>query len=132
MTLVGGIACLVFACLASQWRKRGVLIAAALILLAPSGLALIIVKPELINARVREFKRLHRDITIGMHRSEVMTVIEKHYPPKGTRPTPRIVENSDTRLGFLMDQEKPSDPNCEGIFLQMQDGKVVAKSYSAD
>ena len=46
--------------------------------------------------------------------------------------TPKVLEDSDTRLDFFMNPERSTEPNCEGIFLQMQENKVVKKSYSAD
>lgn len=132
VTLVGAIACLVFACLASRWLKRSVLIVVALVLLAPSGLFFIMLKPELADARFRTYKRLYGDIQVGMSRAEVMTLVDKHYPPEGKRLRPMVLENSEARLEFFMNPEESPEPNCEGIFLQMQDDAVVRKSYSAD
>lgn len=134
VTLLGAIACLVFACLASRWLKRSILIVVALVLLTPSGLALIMLKPELVDARFRTYKRLYGDIQVGMSRSEVMTLVIKHYPNEGKRLSPKVIENSETRLAFFMnpEDEESGEPNCEGIFLNMQDDAVVEKSYSRD
>ncbi len=132
VTLVGAIVCLVFACLASRWLKRSILIVVALVLLAPSGLVLIILKPELVDARFRTYKQLYGDIQVGMSRAEVMALVEKHYPTEGKRLRPKVLENSEDRIGFLMNPEDSRSPNCEGIFLQMQDDAVVKKSYAAD
>jgi hypothetical protein len=131
VTLVGAIACSVFACFASRWFKRSILIVAALVLLAPSGLALITAKPELVDARFRTYKRLYRDIQVGITRSEVMELVDRHYPVNGERLRPAVMEDSDSKLGFFMNPEE-SGPNCEGIFLQMQEDRVVKKEYVAD
>lgn len=132
VTLVGALACLVFACLASRWLKRSLLILVALVLLAPSGLALVVLKPELVDARVRTYKRFYRDIQVGMTRPEVMELVDRHYPPRGDRLRPEVIKDSDGQLGFHMNPEDPSGPNCEGIFLKMREDRVVNKTYSAD
>jgi hypothetical protein len=132
VTLIGAIACIVFACLASRWLKRGILIVAALVLLAPSGLVLLIFKPELVDARYKTYKQLYGDIVVGMNRAEVMILVDQHYPSGGKRLRPTIVEDSEKKLSFWMNPEDSKEPNCEGIFLRMQDNKVVRKSYSPD
>ena len=132
VTLIGAVACLVFAYLASHWLKRGTLILAALFLLGPSGVALICFKPELVDDRFRTYKQLFGDIEVGMSRAEVMTLVDQHYPSKGERLRPNLIEDSDKKLSFFMNSEDSTEPNCEGIFLRMQDNKVVRKSYSPD
>jgi len=132
VTLIGAIACLVFAYLASHWLKRGILIVAALVLLAPSGLVLVIFKPELIDDRFKTYKQLFGDIEVGMSRAQVMTLVDQHYPSEGKRLRPTIVEDSEKKLSFWMNPEDSKEPNCEGIFLQMQDDRVMRKSYARD
>ena len=132
VTLIGAVACLVFACLASHWLKRGLLIVAALFLLAPSGVALIGFKPELVDDRFRTYKQLFGDIEVGMSRAEVMTLVDQYYASEGERLRPDIIEDSDKKLSFFMNPEDSAEPNCEGIFLRMQDNKVVRKSYARD
>ena len=132
IALIGAIACLVFACRASGWIKRSILIVAALVLLAPSGLALICFKPELVDGRYRTYKQLYRDIQVGMSRAEVMALVEKHYPEAGQRLRPTVVEISEERLSFNMNPEGPREPNCEGISVNLQQDKVVYKFYSRD
>ena len=61
-SLVGALVCLIFACIASHWLKRGVLIVAALFLLTPSGVALMVLKPELVDGRYKTYKQLYGDI----------------------------------------------------------------------
>ena len=130
--LIGAVACLVFAYLASHWLKRGILLVAALFLLGPSGVALIGFKPELVDDRFKTYKQLFGDIEVGMSRADVMTLIDQHYPSEGERLRPNIIEDSDKKLGFFMNPEDSTEPNCEGIFLEMQDNKVVRKSYARD
>ena len=132
ITLLGAVVCIAFACLTARWLKRGILLAVALLLLAPSGFVLAMLKPELVDARFRTYKGLYRNIQVGMTRSEVMHLVEQHYPPGGKRLAPRVLEDSDANLDFFMNPETSTEPNCEGIFLQMQRDKVVKKSYTAD
>ena len=132
LTLVGAIGCIVFTCRASGWIKRAILLLVALILLAPSGLLAIMLKPELVDVRFRAYKRLYRDIQIGMTRDEVMATVQRHYPSGGRRMEPKVLEDSTNRLDFFMSPEGSREPNCEGIFLQMQEDRVVRKKYSAD
>ena len=132
VTLIGSVACLVFAYLASHWLKRGILILAALFLLVPSGVALIGFKPEMVDDRFKTYKQLFGDIEVGMSRADVMTLIDQHYPSEGERLRPNIIEDSDKKLGFFMNPEDSTEPNCEGIFLRMQGDKVVRKSYARD
>jgi hypothetical protein len=132
LTLVGAIGCIVFACRATGWIKRAMLLLVAVILLAPTGLLASMLKPELVDARFRTYKRLYGDIQIGMTRAEVMTTVQRHYPSGGKRMEPKVLEDSTNRLDFFMNPEGSREPNCEGIFLQMQEDRVVKKSYSED
>ena len=132
ITLIGSVACLFFAYFASHWLKRGILIVAALFLLGPSGVALIGFKPELVDDRFKTYKQLFGDIEVGMSRAQVMTLVDQHYPSEGGRLRPNIIEDSDKKLSFFMNPEDSAEPNCEGIFLEMQDNKVVRKSYARD
>ena len=132
VTLMVAVAFLVFAYLASHWLKRGILIVAALFLLGPSVVALIGFKPELVDDRFRTYKQLFGDIEVGMSRAEVMTLVDQHYSSEGERLRPNLIEDSDKKLSFFMNPEDSTEPNCEGIFLNMRDNKVVRKSYARD
>ncbi len=132
VSLIGALACLFFACLASNWLKRGILIVAALFLLTPSGVALLCIKPELVDGRYKTYKQLYGDIHVGMSRAEVMTRVDRHYPSEGERLRPDIIENSDKKLSFFMNPEDSTEPNCEGIFLTLEKDAVVKKSYARD
>ena len=132
VTLIGTLACLFFACLASNWLKRGILIVAALFLLTPSGVALLCSNPELVDGRYETYKQLYGDIHVGMSRAEVMTRVDRHYPSGGERLRPDIIEDSDKKLSFFMNPEDSTEPNCEGIFLKLENDAVVKKSYARD
>ena len=132
VTLIGAVACLVFAYLASHWLKRGILIVAALFLLGPSGVALIGFKPELVDDRFKTYKQLFGDIEVGMSRAQVMKLVDQHYPSRGKRLRPKVLEDSEFKLSFFMNPEDSAAPDCEGIFLQMEDDSVVKKSYVRD
>ena len=132
VSLIGALACLFFACLASNWLKRGILIVAALFLLTPSGVALLCIKPELVDGRYKTYKQLYGDIHVGMSRTEVMTLVDRHYPSEGERLPPDIIEDSDKKLSFFMNPEDSTEPNCEGIFLKLENDAVVKKSYARD
>ncbi len=132
VTLIGALVCLIFACIASHWLKRGILIVAALFLLTPSGVALLCIKPELVDGRYKTYKQLYGDIHVGMSRAEVMTRVDRHYPSEGERLRPDIIENSDKKLSFFMNPEDSTEPNCEGIFLTLEKDAVVKKSYARD
>lgn len=132
VTLLGAVAFIVLAFLDSRKPKRGIILAVVLALLAPSCLLVVVLNPELVDARFRTYKRLYRNIRIGMTRQEVLVLVDRHYPPGGERMPPFVMEDSPNRLGFFMNPGKSTEPNCEGIFLQMKDGKVVGKIYSRD
>jgi hypothetical protein len=131
-TLTAAIICGVFASRASGWIKQAILLTVALVLLAPTGFVAIMLKPELVDARFRTYKLLYRDIQVGMTRSEVKQLVRQHYPPGGKRMEPKVVEDSTNALGYFMNPEDSREPNCEGIFLEIKDHKVVRKQYSAD
>ena len=101
VTLIGAVACLVFAYLTSKWIKRGILIVAALFLLCPSGVALIGFKPELVDDRFKTYKQLFGDIEVGMSRADVMTLIDQHYPSEGGRIRPNLIEDSEKKAQLL-------------------------------
>ena len=132
VSLIVALACLFSACLASNWFKRGILIVAALFLLTPSGVALLCIKPELVDGRYETYKQLYGDIHVGMSRAEVMTRVDRHYPSGGERLPPDVIEDSDKKLSFFMNPEDSTEPNCEGIFLNLENDAVVKKSYARD
>jgi len=132
ITLLGAIVCILFACFSSQWLKRGIFVGVALVLLAPSVLVAIALKPELIDGRFRTYKRFYRDIQVGMLRNQVMELVNQHYPSDGIRHHPNVITDTKDNLSFFINSEGSREPNCEGIFLTMQNYRVVNKQYSAD
>ena len=104
----------------------------ALALLMPSFLVVAVFYPWLYDARFRTYRSFYKDIKIGMTRDQVMEVAYIHYPEGGTRGFPKVMREDENNLGFFMNPEESSEPNCEGIFLQFRDGKVVRVHYSAD
>ncbi len=97
-----------------------------------SGLIIAALKPELIDARFRTYKNLYKEINIGMSRADVMSLIVHNYPAEGKRLPPIVLENSETKLDLFMNPEKSKEPNCEGIFLKLENDKVIEKTYSRD
>jgi hypothetical protein len=105
---------------------------AALVLLLPAAYVFVSFNPWLVDARFRTYRAFYRDIREGMTRDEVLAALERRYPGTGARQPPKIMEDSPERLGFFMNPETSREPNCEGIFLQFEHGRVIGKSYSPD
>ncbi len=88
--------------------------------------------PWLVDVRFRAYRNFYREIRIGMARSQVMALVQRHYPAGGPRWIPKVMEDTASRLGFFMNPEGSREPNCEGIFLTMADDRVAKIDYSAD
>lgn len=58
--------------------------------------------------------------------------MDARYPKNGKRQRPRIMQDNPGSLGFFMNPETSREPNCEGIFLDFKDGRIVSKAYSPD
>jgi hypothetical protein len=113
--------------------KRAALLSLAALLTLPSSYMLLhIFVPEVVDGRFRTYKALYADIHPGMTRIEVFDLIDRHYPSTGNRGRPKVLEDTPERLGFFMNPETSTEPNCEGIFLKLAQGRVASKSYSAD
>jgi hypothetical protein len=102
------------------------------VFLLPAGYLLVALNPWLVDSRFRSYRAFYRDIEIGMTRNEVFEALERNYPADGPRKRPKILNDTAEGLGFFMDPETSREPNCEGIFLRLESGRVSAKSYSAD
>lgn len=117
-------------------RRRGwvriVVVTFAVVLLVPGGCVLQVAYPTWFDARFRAYRGFYDDIEVGMTRQQVEDLLGRRYPQAGPRRRPKILQDSAEALGFFMDPEWSSEPNCEGIFLKMKDGRVVGKVYSAD
>ena len=132
VTLLASILCAVCAFFVPGGLRRAILLGAALVLLVPSAAVAHAAFPWVFDARYRAYKALYEDIEVGMTRSEVLGTVENHYPAGGKRLRPKVLENTSDRMGFFMNPEGPCEPNCEGIFLEMQDDRVVSMKYSPD
>ena len=130
--LLGVAVCVVAACLVPGRRARVGLVLGAMVCLLPSFLVVAVRNPELVDARFRTFKRLHAEIRVGMTRTEVMDLVGRHYPAGGVRLAPTVMADTPGRVGFFMNSEGAPEPNCEGIFMTMDGGRVVCVSYSPD
>lgn len=104
----------------------------ALVILLPSAGLVVALHPEWIDGRFRTYRAFYEDIRVGMDRAEVMRLLERHYPAAGPRQRPKIVTDEPGRLDFFMNPERLPEPNCEGIFLKLNRGRVVGKEYSRD
>lgn len=90
------------------------------------------VAPEWVDGRYRAYRSFYSAVEVGMTRAEVLAAMRAVYPEAGPRRQPTILVDDATDLAFFMHPESASGPNCEGIFLRMREGRVVAASYAAD
>ena len=132
---VGALAALVaiiFACRAKGRLVTATLVVLALVFIAPAGYVFLAFHPELVDGRFRTYKRFYRDIQVGMTREQVLATMEQRYPTNGPRKRPKILNDAPEGLGFFMNPETSREPNCEGIFLTLEAGRVTKIVYSAD
>lgn len=108
------------------------LIIVAFVFLLPAAYLFATLNPWLVDSRFRTYRAFYRDIHPGMTREQVLAVMERRYPTGGARQRPTIMDDTPDRLGFFMNPEMSSEPNCEGIFLTLQQGRVTKKEYSPD
>lgn len=120
------------ACLTRRGGVRVLMMVLALVFMVPAGFVFLAFHPELVDGRFRTYKAFYRDIQVGMTRAEVIAVLDRHYPAGGIRQRPQIMTDEPERLGFFMNPETSREPNCEGIFLTLERGRVVGKGYSPD
>lgn len=131
----GGLAALVAIVIACRAKRRivtAMMIVLALAFMVPAGYVCLMFHPELVDGRFRTYKRFYRDIEAGMTREQVLAAMEERYPANGPRQRPMIIEDTPRRLAFFMNPETSREPNCEGIFLTLEAGRVTRLSYSAD
>ena len=133
--IVGGIFAMfafVMACITRRITVRIGLCVLGLLCLAPAALVFVGFYPEIVDGRFRAYKEFYRDLHPGMTRAEVFAAMDKHYPAGGVRKRPKIVSDEKDSLSFFMDPEGSQEPNCEGIFLGLRDGRVETLQYSPD
>jgi len=126
------LAAIVIACRAKSGFVIAMMVLLALAFITPAGYLFLAFHPELIDGRFRTYKRLYGDIQVGMTREQVLAAMELRYPTNGPRKRPKILNDSPDGLGFFMNPETSTEPNCEGIFLTLEAGRVTKKVYSAD
>lgn len=129
---VFALAALIAACLVRRTAARVTFIVLAAVCLLPVMLYIVALNPWLIDGRFRTYRAFYRDIEIGMTRDQVFQILEKRYPTNGVRQRPKVLNDTVDGLGFFMNPESSTEPNCEGIFLKLLDGKVIARDYSSD
>lgn len=122
----------VVACMARSGGVRVLMIVLALVFLLPAAYVFLAFHPELVDGRFHTYKAFYSDIQIGMTRDEVFAVIDRRYPKTGARQRPKVMDDTPDSLGFFMNPETSREPNCEGIFLKLENGKVKSKDYSPD
>jgi hypothetical protein len=88
--------------------------------------------PWLLDARHRTYREFYWSIRREMTREEVMTVMNRFYPPGDERKSPITVENSGSQLSFRMDPEGKTEPKNETILIRMDDGRVTGVDYIPD
>jgi hypothetical protein len=132
---IGAVVALVALIVAWAVRSKAIkatMFVLAIVCLLPGAYMLIAMNPWLVDSRFRTYRAFYRDIRQGMTRDEVMVLIERHYPKTGARQRPKIMSDDSTSLGFFMNPETSREPNCEGIFLSIENGRVRTKTYSPD
>ena len=132
---VGVLAALITVIVACRARSRlvtAMMLVLALVFIAPAAYVLLAFYPELVDSRFRTYKGFYRDIQVGMTREQVLAALARRYPKTGTRQPPRLMQDETNSLGFFMNPETFREPNCEGIFLKLEAGRVASKVYSAD
>ena len=122
----------VIACKARSGFVVALMALLALVFITPSAYVFLAFHPELIDGRFRTYKAFHRDIQVGMTREQVLAAMERRYPANGPRKRPLIMDDTPTSLGFFMNPETSREPNCEGIFLALEGGRVTQIVYSPD
>jgi hypothetical protein len=123
---------IVVACMVRSGGVRALMIVLALVFLLPPAYVFLAFHPELVDGRFRTYKAFYSDIQIGMTRDEVFAVLDRRYPKAGARQRPTVMDDTPDGLGFFMNPETSREPNCEGIFLKLENGKVKSKDYSPD
>jgi hypothetical protein len=115
-----------------SWGLKVLLVLIALVTLAPAGLVLYAMHPEWLDARYRSYKAFYEGIRLGMTREEIMALQTQLYPEGGPRHKPQIIIEDEKGLTFFMHPEHSTEPNCEGILLGFENGKLKSKTYSPD
>jgi len=135
LALLGLVVSLITFVTVFRVRRAGLkllLVLISLLALAPTGLVVVTMFPEWVDARIRSYKEFYEGLQPGMTREEVMAWEARVYPEGGPRQRPQIIVEDETSLSFFMHPEHSTEPNCEGILLVFENGKLKSKSYSPD
>jgi hypothetical protein len=132
VSALAALVAIVIACRARSGLVTAMMVVLALVFIAPTGYVYLAFHPELVDGRFRTYKRFYRDIQVGMTRDQVLTAMEQRYPTNGPRKLPTILNDTPEGLSFFMNPETAREPNCEGIFLTLETGRVTKIVYSAD
>jgi|SRR5882724_5758057 len=130
--VVLALAVVVAACLVRSEGIKSVMVGLSVVFLIPAGYVFLAFHPELVDGRFRTYKAFYRDIQIGMTRDEVFAALDRRYPKSGARQRPKVMDDTVESLGFFLNPETSREPNCEGIFLKLEKGRVKKKDYSPD
>jgi len=123
---------LVIAWLVRNSAVKAMMIVLALVFLLPGVYLFVGLNPWLVDSRFRTYRKFYEEIEIGMTREQVLAALERRYPTDGPRKRPKILNDTPEGLGFFMNPETSREPNCEGIFLTLEGGRVTKRVYSAD
>jgi hypothetical protein len=135
LAVLGLVASVIMLITVTRVRSMGlkvVLVLISFVTLAPAALVLVSMYPEWVDARYRSYKGFYEGLQLGMTHAEVMDLQAKLYPEGGPRQKPQIIMEDEKNLTFFMHPEHSTEPNCEGIFLVFENGRLKSKSYSPD
>jgi phosphoglycerol transferase MdoB-like AlkP superfamily enzyme len=107
-------------------------LAGAVVCVAPAAFVFCVLNPWVVDGRYRTYRAFYSEIQVGMTKQELNNLIDKHYPSAGPRKRPTVMRDTPDAIGFFMNPEHSREPNCEGVFLTLSEGRVTAKRYSAD
>jgi len=135
LAVLGLVASVIMLITVTRVRSMGLKVVLVLIsfaTLAPAALVLVSMYPEWVDARFRSYKGFYEGLQLGMTHGEVMDLQAKLYPEGGPRQKPQIIMEDEKNLTFFMHPEHSAEPNCEGIFLVFENGRLKSKTYSPD
>jgi hypothetical protein len=135
LAVLGLVASVIMLITVTRVRSMGlkvVLVLISFVTLAPAALVLVSMYPEWVDARYRSYKGFYEGLQLGMTHAEVMDLQAKLYPEGGPRQKPQIIMEDEKNLTFFMHPEHSTEPNCEGIFLVFENGRLKSKTYSPD
>ena len=131
LAVLGLVASVIMLVTVTRVRSMGlkvVLVLISFVTLAPAALVIVSMYPEWVDARYRSYKGFYAGLQLGMTRAEVMDLQAKIYPEGGPRQKPRIFMEDEKTLTFFMHPEDAAQPDCEGILLVFENGRLKSKT----